>query len=157
MTTWRSAHVAGDQRAGGHERLLAHDDARDEHHATPDATRATEDGSEQRLAAPTATHRVVIGRQHAGTEEHLVLDDRLTGHVDTGLDQDAGADGGAEVDRRAPTHDGLLSDRDSFPDLRLIADDGSVGDIGARVDDGTTAHADTSSEYERGQYRAGGA
>ena len=107
MTTRARRHVVGDDGAGGDEGLLADLDARHEHGGAADPARAPQDRAAQRRVGRVAAHRVVVGGQHAGAEEDVVLDDAEAGHVDVGLDLDARADDDVVVDGRAAPDDAV--------------------------------------------------
>src|SRR5579862_5152369 len=79
-------HVAGDHRAGGHERLLADLDAGQEHGTTTDPAGAPEHRAPVGLIASVATHRVVVGGADPGGDEDVVLDRAAGGDVSVGLD-----------------------------------------------------------------------
>ena len=75
-------HVAGHHRAGADERLLADLDAGQQHGAAADPGAAADRGAlDQRVARLRAAHEVVVGGDHAGGDEHVVLEQAVRGDV----------------------------------------------------------------------------
>ena len=78
----------------------------------------------QRLARGVAAHRVVVGRDDPGPDEHVVLDHRVRREVAVGLDPHAGADRDVVLDARTRGRSPLPSPTvDALAHLRLVADD----------------------------------
>ena len=103
------------------------------------------------------THRVVIGHEHARTEEHVVLDDRPAGHVHAGLDRDPVTHDRVEVDTGGTADDRAPADTRALANLRLVADDRALADERAGVDDRAAANGDLGLELERTQIYGRGA
>lgn len=142
-------NVACDDGAGCDERLLPYLDAWCEDCAAPNAAGATQGRTRRRGVGAVAGHRVVICRNHAGPDEHVVLDDRERGQVNIRLHAHACADLHVVIDDAAATDYRACADRCSLPHERLVADDRMRCKMRTGKDDGSGADAHTRCNPER--------
>ncbi len=125
MTTARGGHVARDDRAGRHERLLADLHARRQHGAAADAARAAQDRA--RAAASPAPWRPIVSSLVViapGPDEHVVLDHRERGQVDVRLHAHARAERARRCRRRCRARSPIRAPIErALAHERLVAED----------------------------------
>ena len=97
---------------------------RAQHGAAADPAARPMRGPRSGSSGGLAAHRVVVGGDDPGPDEHVVLDHRVGREVAVGLDPHAGADRDVVVDARCRGRSRLPSPIvDALAHLRLVADD----------------------------------